>query len=195
MYNSAVWLDRVGQVYGKNLDITWKNFSLEQVNSKEGPDWKVWDQPAGYESRSLLSLRAGEAARRQGKGVFERFHLALLTARHGGKGRVPLNEIEPILAVAQEAGLDVGRLQEDLEDSELLNIIARDHAEAVEKHGVFGTPTFLFEDGNAVYLKAFIPPPDDSVAFFENFVALMSQRSYVGELKRPQPPWPKGALG
>jgi len=27
-----VWLDKVKRVYGDNLDITWKNFSLEQVN-------------------------------------------------------------------------------------------------------------------------------------------------------------------
>ncbi|MFQ5874821.1 MAG: DsbA family selenoprotein, partial [Dehalococcoidia bacterium] len=68
------------------------------------------------------------------------------------------------------------------------------HTESVEKYGVFGTPTFLFESGNTVYLKTFIPPEEDSVAFFEHFIALMSHRSWVGELKRPQPPWPKGAL-
>ena len=189
-----MWLDKVKQVYGENLQITWKNFSLEQVNSKEGPDWKVWDQPEGYESRSLLSLRAGEAARLQGQEAFGTFHLALLTARHGGEGRIALNQAEPLVAIAQQTGLDVGRFQEDLRDTALLKNIARDHTEAVEVHGVFGTPTFVFDTGNAVYLKSFIPPAEESVAFFEDFVALMSHRSYVGELKRPQPPWPKGAL-
>ena len=189
-----MWLDRVKQEYGDNLHVTWRNFSLEQVNSKEGPDWKVWDQPDSYESRSLLSLRAGEAARLQGTDAFEQYHLALLTARHGGDGRIVLNQVEPLVAVAQQVGLDVGRLREDLRDPELLKNIARDHTEAVEVHGVFGTPTFVFDTGNAVYLKSFIPPADESVAFFEHFVALMSNRSYVGELKRPQPPWPKGAV-
>ena len=189
-----MWLDRVKQEYGDNLRVTWRNFSLEQVNSKEGPDWKVWGQPDGYESRSLLSLMAGEAARLQGADAFEKYHLALLTARHGGDGRIALNQVEPLVAVAQEVGLDVGRLREDLSDPELLKNIARDHTEAVEVHGVFGTPTFVFETGNAVYLKSFIPPADESVAFFEHFVALMSHRTYVGELKRPQPPWPKGAV-
>ena len=189
-----MWLDRVKAEYGDNLDITWRHFSLEQVNSKEGPDWRVWEQPEGYESRSLLSLRAGEAARLQGKQEFERFHLALLTARHGGNGRIPLNEIGPLVTVARGSGLDVGRFREDMADRELLKAIGRDHTEAVEKHGIFGTPTFVFDTGNSVYLKTFIPPPEDSVACFEHFVALMSHRSYLGELKRPQPPWPKGAL-
>ena len=70
----------------------------------------------------------------------------------------------------------------------------RDHTEAVEKHGIFGTPTFVFENGGSAYLKTFIPPAEDSVEFFDHFVALVADRSYVGEIKRPQPPWPKGAV-
>ena len=189
-----MWLHRVKKVYGDDLDITWKNFQLEQINGKEGPEWKVWEQPDVNQTRSLVAAMAGEAARRQGKEAFERFHLALLRARHGGQGRIPLNEEEPILKVAEDAGLDSGRFREDLKDRSLLENIARDHAEAVEKHGVFGTPTFLFENGNSAYLKSFIPPEEDSVAAFQHFVAVVSDRSYIGEIKRPQPPWPKGAV-
>ena len=195
MHNAAVWLDRVRKVYGDSPDITWKNFQLEQVNSKEGPEWKVWEQPNERQARSLVAARAGEAARRQGKEAFERFHLALLRARHGGRGRIPLNEEEPITRVAEESGLDVAQLKEDMKDPSLLENIARDHTDAVDNHGVFGTPTFMFENGNTVYLKTFIPPEEDSIAFFEHFVALMSDRPYWGELKRPQPPWPKGSVG
>ena len=181
------------KVYGESLDITWKHFSLEQVNSRYGPDWKVWEQPDTHDSGSILSMRAGEAARLQGEQAFERFHLALLTARHSS-GRIPLNQVEPLVSVAGQAGLDVSLFREALSDRRLLRNIGRDHTEGVEKHGVFGTPTFVFDNGNAVYLKAFIPPPDESVTLFEHFVGLMAQGSYLGELKRPQPPWPKGAL-
>ena len=185
-----MWLDKVKKVYGENLDITWKNFSLEQVNSKEGLEWKVWDQPDEYESRGLLALRAGEAARRQGKEAFERFHLALLRARH--EERQAINQLEVLIDVAKGAGLDAERFREDLSDRSLLSNIAEDHTNAVEKHGVFGTPTFLFENGAATYLKTYIPPEEDSVSAFEHFMALMASRLYFGELKRPQPPWPKG---
>ncbi len=188
-----MWLDRVKQVYGENLDITWKNFSLEQVNSKEGPEWKVWEQGEATERRSLLSQMAAEAARRQGPELYEKFHLALLTARHGGDGRIALNEEEPLVELAKEVGLDVGRFQEDLKDRDLAAIIGRDHSSA-EEEGIFGTPTFLFGEGNSAYLKTFIPPENDSVAAFEHFIAVMGHRSYIGEIKRPQPPWPKGAV-
>jgi predicted DsbA family dithiol-disulfide isomerase len=188
-----VWLDRVKDVYGDDLDITWKNFSLEQINSKEGPEWKAWQQGEPTERRSLLSQMAAEAARRQSPELHAKFHLALLTARHGGDDRIALNEEAPLIKLAQEVGLDVGQFQEDLKDKDLAEIIGRDHEEAAEQ-GIFGTPTFQFENGGYAYIKTFIPPEGDSVAAFEHFSAMMGSRSYIGEIKRPQPPWPKGAL-
>ena len=79
-------------------------------------------------------------------------------------------------------------------DRSLLKNVERDHTEAVDRHGVFGTPTFVFENSSCAFLKTFIPPEEESVAFFENFVAMFGGRSYLGEIKRPQPPWPKGAV-
>ena len=189
-----MWLDRVKKSYGDNLDVTWKNFQLEQVNRKEGPESKVWELPDHHEARSLAAAVAGGAALRQGKEAHWKFHLALLTARHGGEDRISLNEDEPIVELAERVGFDVGRFREDLKDPSLLERIGSDHTEAVEDHGVFGTPTFVFENGNSVYLKSFIPPEEDSTAFFEHFVPLMRDMAFVGELKRPQPPWPKGAV-
>ena len=188
-----MWLDRVQQVYGENLDITWKNFSLEQINSKEGPEWKAWEQGDPTERRSLLSQIAAEAARRQGPELYSKFHLALLIARHGGDGRIALNEEEPLLKLAEEVGLDVGRLREDMKDPDLAKIIGKEHEEAAAE-GIFGTPTFIFENGTSAYLKTFIPPEYDSVGAFEAFMATAGHRSYIGEIKRPQPPWPKGAV-
>ena len=166
---------------------------LDQINSKNGPDWKVWEQDDRYDSRSLLSLHAGESAKLQGRDAFERFHVALLVARHGGR-RLSLNDRGALVEVAGEVGLDVPRFEAGLDDLSLLENIARDHKEAVEEHGVFGTPTFLFANGTSAYLKSFVPPEDDSVDFFNHFVAIFADRAYVGEIKRPQPPWPKGAV-
>ena len=188
-----MWLDRVKKVYGDNLEITWKHVVLEQVNSKEGPDWKVWEQPEEYESRGLLALRAGEAARLQGREAFERFHLALLKARH--EDRAQINQPEVLIEVAQKCGLDVEKFKSDLDNREHLKAIERDHTELVEQHGGFGCPTFVFDNGAAAFLKIFIPPEDESVEFFEEMISLMSRRSYLGEVKRPQPPWPKGVFG
>ena len=190
-----MWLDRVKHEYDKELNIRWKHFQLDQVNSKRDPDWNVWEQADHRESRSLVAAMASESVRRNEPGLFDAFHLELLTARHGGNGRIALNREEPILELAKQVGLNTELLARDLEDRGLLEAVGRDHIEAVAEHGAFGTPTFIFERGTAVYLKAFIPPEEESVSFFEEFVSMMGGRSYVGELKRPQPPWPKGAVG
>ena len=189
-----MWLDRVKNAYGSRLVVTWRNFCLEQINSTEDPDWRVWEQQDLTQRRSLIAAISGEAAKKQGIEHFEKFHLALLTARHGGNGRIALNEIEPMIDLAGKVGLDIVKFKRDLMDPQLLEVIGNDHKDAVENHGVFGTPTFLFKNGFAAYLKTFIPPEEDSIEAFKHFVAISSERSYIGELKRPQPPWPKGAL-
>ena len=193
-----MWLDKVKKAYGDNLNITWKNFSLEQNahNLKEGldSDWKVWEQEDLSERRSLVSQIAAEAARRQGEEAHAKFHLALLVARHGGEGRISLSDEDAILELAESVGLDSAQMREDMKDPELRRKIGEDHEAAISE-GIFGTPTYVFENGNMAYLKAFIPDDEDAVASFEHYIALANHRNYFGEIKRPQPPWPKGVLG
>ena len=189
-----MWLHRVQEADPNRILVNWKSFSLEQVNGTNGPEWKVWDQPDTYESRSLTSLKAGKAAKLQGSKLFEKFHLELLTARHGKTPRISLSDSHSILKIAGKIGFDMKKFETDMNDRSLLETIARDHIEAVEQHGVFGTPTFVFKNGLSAYLKSFIPPEEDSLEFLDHFMGIVADRSYVGEIKRPQPPWPKGAL-
>ena len=190
-----MWLDQVKKEYGDNLQINWRHFSLQQINSREGDDWKVWNEMGVREAAALLASVAGEAAKRQGNPeAFDRFHLALLTARHAGD-RMPLNEDGPLIALAEEAGLDVEQFKKDLDNPDVLATVAADHeAATTQEAGIFGTPTFLFENGHTAYMKTFIPPQDEAVEVFDNFVSLFGGRTYIGEIKSPQPPWPKGAV-
>ncbi len=56
-----------------------------------------------------------------------------------------------------------------------------------------GRLRFKFEDGSLAFLKMYTPPESETMASFENFVGIANGRKYFGELKRPQPPWPRGA--
>ena len=136
---------------------------------------------------------AGEAAKRQGDELFDKFFLALLTERHGGS-RAPLNDDSMFIKLAEGCGLNIEQFKSDIKDPKLVEIIANDHTEAVDIHGAFGTPTFVFGNGQSAYLKTFIPPEEESVDAFKHFLGLFESRSYIGEVKRPQPPWPKGAV-
>ena len=171
-------------------NVEWHPFVLEQANSKEGPDWMIWEQPPDHPSRGMLALKAGEAAKRQGNEAFDNFHLTLLIARH--QARKDLMDLNVILDVAKEAGLDIGRLQEDLRDPPILKAIAESHTGATEKYGVFGVPTFVYPNGSSVFLKILYPSQEESVEVYDSLTKLMSRWVNIGEIKRPQPPWPAG---
>ena len=40
-------------------------------------------------------------------------------------------------------------------------------------------------------IKTFTPPESDSKKFYESLKVLSYNNTYFGELKKPQPPWPK----
>lgn len=154
------------------------------MNSKEGPDWRLWDQPESYPSKGLLALRAGESAKRQGQDQFDRFHLALLRARHE-QGQ-DLTERATILLAAREAGLDLPSFERDLADRQLLKNIGKDHMEGVKRFEVFGTPTLIFDNGLGAYLRLKPPPPpEQALQVFEEFYDIVAKRPYVLEVKRP----------
>lgn len=190
MRQAGIWLARVKEQLGDDLQITWRSFALEQVNSKNGEDWKAWQQGADYVSRGLWPLRGGIAARLQGEPAHAAYMDTILELKH--VEREDVRTRESVIAVAEKAGLDVPRFTEDVDDPKTLTEIGLDHEEAVAQ-GVFGTPTFIFEDGTAAFLKTYTPPEDETMDAFRDIMGAMRGRKYIGEIKRPQPPWPRGA--
>ena len=172
---------------GNRLQVNWRYFPLEQVNSAEGPDWKLWEQPDSHRSRGRPAFQAAIAARKQGDEAFRRFHLALLRAKHEqGQDH---GKQKTLLAVAEEVGLDREAFERDMSDRSLLPVIGEDYTEARERVGVFGTPTFVFPNGEAIYVKLKpAPPKGDAVALFEQLLAIGRDRPFVLEWKRPTKP-------
>ncbi len=170
---------------GSKLIINWRYFSLEQVNSKEGPQWKLWEQVEDYVSRGRRAFRAAEAARRQGEAAFDRFHFSLLRARH-----VQCRDIadkNTLIEVAESVGLEMTQFQKDLADRRLLTRLAEEHTFAVDNLGVFGTPTLVLAQEQAVFLKLTTPPPpEECLDVFNELYNLAEKRRYIQEIKRPQ---------
>jgi len=168
------------------LAVSWRYFSLTQVNSKD-EGWTVWDAPAGERVRGRLAFMAAESARRQDR--FEPFHATLLRARH--EGRINIDEVEAIEQVAEDSGLDLDRFRRDLADPTILAALARDHTHAVSVHGVFGTPTFVFPTGASAYIRiAEVPGTDDALKMFDSLIAIAEDEQRVLEIKRPVKPTP-----
>ena len=189
-----MWLSKVRETTGQTIDVDWQPFSLAQVNSSPDEELKVWERPEILDGsdKTLLAHQAGLAAKRQGKDAFESFFMELLKSRHEEKK--DLNDPEVIEEAVQRSGIDAGQFQEDLKDPDLLRVIGESHTRAVEEYGAFGVPTYVFPSGGSAFIKMFIPPDEEAGAIYDNLTTMVSTLQHVGEVKRPQPPWPHGVI-
>jgi predicted DsbA family dithiol-disulfide isomerase len=188
VHGAAVWLAEVDRQLGENgVEANWKFFPLDQVNAPEDAEFPIWELPPEQRSRGRDSLHAAAAARRQGPDAFTRFRMALLALKHEegedhGK-RSTLDE------AARRAGLDLERFAADLDDRSLLDEIRDEYTFGRENHGVFGTPTFVFPNGQSAYVKVLPPPPpEEAVPLWEDFVTTVRDRPFLHEIKRPKKP-------
>jgi hypothetical protein len=140
---------------GPKLTLNWRYFSLEQANNEQGPQWKIWEQHEDYPSRGLHAFWAAEAARRQGEAAFDRFHFALLEARH--EQRRDIADMNILTEVAGSVGLDMTQLQKDCANRHLLAKLAKDHTFAVEHLGLVAKASHLPEDVIAATARG-LPP-------------------------------------
>ena len=189
-----MWLAQVRETTDREVNVDWQPFSLEQVNSDKGEDFKFWEQPGALDGtdNTLLAHRSGLAAKRQGKEAFEAFFISLLKLRH--EERRSLTEMEVMEEAVANSGIDMARFREDLADPDLLREIAESHTEAVETYGAFGVPTYVFPNGSSAFVKMHIPPAEQSAEIYESLTRVITDAQHVGEVKRPSPPWPHGII-
>ena len=184
VYNAAVWLQKVQEDINDKLIINWNYFSIEQINSQHGPRWKIWEQPEDYQSRGLHAFLAAEAARQQGETVFYFFHIALLKAKH--EQQRDIADLNTLIEVADNTNLDMKRFRADLSNRGLLTKLAKDHTIAVEELNIFGTPTLVFPEKQAIFLKMSPPPsPDECLPIFNELYNTAYNRRMIHEVKRP----------
>jgi predicted DsbA family dithiol-disulfide isomerase len=186
VYRMARVLDVVRGSGRRDVEVTWRYFSLTQVNSKDD-GWTVWGAPASEKVRGRTAFTAAEAARRQGR--FEDLHMPLLIARH--RDRLDIDEPAVVRQVAADVGLDMDRFRRDVEDPEILAALARDHGQATSELGVFGTPTLVFENGASAYVRL-ADGVDGSGALevFDRLVQVAAAEPRILEIKRPTKPAP-----
>jgi predicted DsbA family dithiol-disulfide isomerase len=180
-----VLLQRVRESGARDLQVRWRYFSLTQVNNHE-EGWTIWGADAhDPAARGRLAFQAAEAARRQGR--FEALHSALLEARH--VEGLDLDDRSVVEDVAARAGLELDRFRSALTDPSTLLALARDHQDAVDNLGVFGTPTFLFPGRGAAYVRV-RPAPEGEAALkvFDQIVSITAEEPYFLELKRSRRP-------
>jgi len=178
------WLEKIERCNEVDLSIEWKVFPLEQVNQNQGEGFRIWEHPE-YPARGIAALTAAKAASRQGDALFDKFHRLVFKAYHSeGKD---ISQKPVLTAAAVEAGLDVQKFEKDLDLRETLESLGRDYQEARQSHNLFGVPTFVFENDEAIYVKLESVPETETegVNLLKHIFRMGLEMPYLLELKKP----------
>ena len=160
----------------------WRYFSLEQINSSPDSGKMVWENKT-IKTRGINAFRAAESARRQSTNLFKVFHRSLLDNRH--KEHLDIADPRVLKETAEKAGADMKQFLIDFNDPKILDKLAEDHFHAVNELKIFGTPTFVFNSNNPVFLKITLSDTENSYNLFQQFVNIAVDRKNVLEIKRP----------
>ena len=183
-YQTALWVKDVSELMGSDvMAVRWRFFSNAQAN-KDDSEGNAWDSAA---APGMAAFAAGGAAYQLGgEDALLKFYLALGRLYHE-EGQ-STGEQGPIEQAWQEAGLDAALLAVALDGSNLAGMqkLQQDHTEAVEKYGAFGTPTLVFEEHRAFFLKIKSRPGDiaDALELFQHIQRLAMGFPDVYEYKK-----------
>ncbi len=180
-YQTSRWIRTVRTEV--DLDITWKFFSLEEVNRVEGKR-HPWERPWSY---GFGQMRVGALIRRElGNDALDRWYDAVGRAffYDGIKTHVP----DEHAAVISQAGFDASYVERAIDDPTTLVEVRDEHLGAVAQVGAHGVPTIVFHPGDyAVYGPVVVPAPEgeDAIALWD-LVRSMARFPFLYELRHPK---------
>lgn len=180
-YKAMRWLGALVGT-GQVGTVTWRPFSLHQVNNLHGGDWLVWEHPE-EETRSFIALAAAAWLQREQPETFAAFHAgAFQTIQDQHR----LLDAETVLGIASDAGADADRLRFALDSGEAARLAGESHAALREQYGVFGTPTLIFGNGAAMYVRLRGQWRDDEhrLRVFR-MIDGVAEEPIIGEIQRP----------
>jgi 2-hydroxychromene-2-carboxylate isomerase len=179
-FQTSLWIREVR--CRRDLDITWRFFSLEEVNLVAGK-LHPWERPWSY---GFGQMRVGALIRRElGNDALDRWYAAVGNAFFYDGVKTHVRAVhEQIIA---GAGFDPAFVQRAVADDSTLTEVRDEHEDAVAQHGAHGVPTLVLDQGYAVYGPVVVPAPtgDDAVALWE-LVRGMQRFPQLYELRHPK---------
>jgi predicted DsbA family dithiol-disulfide isomerase len=111
------------------------------AGAADGVTYRMWDRE-DYPTWSLPAQEAAKGAAAQGAEAFERVHFALFEAFFAEGRNIAVRD--EVLAVAQEAGLDLERSRQDFDAGRFRAEVLREYEEARGRYGITAIPTVIF---------------------------------------------------
>jgi hypothetical protein len=165
---------------GADWDVRFLVFSLEQAHVGEG-ETPVWDEPERYPG--LVANLAGVVVRDRMPEHFLTVHNALFAARHD-QG-LDLRDPSVVASTLDAAGVDGAGILVEVKEGWPVEVLKREHSDAVERFNVFGVPTFISGD-DAVFVRLMDRPAGDAgiaVSSIERVLDLIGDWPELNEFK------------
>jgi 2-hydroxychromene-2-carboxylate isomerase len=179
-YQTSKWVRTASQQ--RDIHITWRFFSLEEVNREEGKK-HPWERPWAY-GWSLLRIAALLRRQPDGNDAVDRFYEAAGRALHedGRKVHTPEGAAE----VLTEAGLDPAAVERAIEDQSTHDEVRTDHQRVLDLGG-FGVPTLVLDGTAPLFGPVVTPAPEgEEAGRLWDLVAGWAEFPHLYELRRPK---------
>ena len=134
---------------GRDWEVTFTPFSLDQVHVQEGEP-AVWDRDPAEWGTGVNALLWSIAVRDQFPEQFLAWHAAAFSARHDQGAKIAKPDV--LAEIAASAALDPAAITAEVETGRPLKVLAEAHTEAVKHYAMFGVPTFVVGD-QAVFIR------------------------------------------
>lgn len=178
-YQTSLWIRDVRRQTG--LEITWKFFSLEEINRPEGKK-HPWEREISY---GWTPMRIGAFLRRKSMDSCDKWYAAIGKALHL-EGKRPYERdtaLELLASIGEEASVWDAALGDPTTHDE----VRKDHEHAVNELAGFGVPIIVAPGTRAIFGPVVLPPPMGAEALELWDITLRSAK-FPGlyEMKRPK---------
>ena len=153
-YQTSKWIRSVREQNG--LDISWRFFSLEEINRVEGKK-HPWERDWTF---GWSLMRIGALLRRTSMDDLDRWYERIGRALHEEGLRPHRPEVARELLA--ELGLDPGLVDESIADTTTNDEVLADHRRVVDSAG-YGAPTLFFGE-HCLFGPVLVDPPDGAAA-------------------------------
>jgi 2-hydroxychromene-2-carboxylate isomerase len=154
-YQASLWIRDVRDQTG--LNISWRFFSLEEINRADGKK-HPWEREWSY---GWSMMRIGALLRRIDPELLDRWYLAAGTALHVD-GRKP-HRREVAEDLLSQLGLDPALVGEAIDDPSTNDEVRTDH-DRLTGLGGWGVPTLVFAGDRPLFGPVLIEPPTGPAA-------------------------------
>jgi 2-hydroxychromene-2-carboxylate isomerase len=177
-YVTSKWAKRLEEL--GEIELSWGLFSLEVVNSEKP------DEVTELTGRSAAALRTAVAVRNvMGEKAVGKFYSAI--GNRFWDGTEGLNSPDMLKGALTDIGADPSLYDQALADDSTTKTILEEHRAAIAKHGVFGVPSIILDNGEGLQffgpVLRDLPSDEDSKKLLEHVIWLTGYEDFY-ELKR-----------